>query len=68
VQTARSAEEALTIMQDVIPAVLIVDVMLLNMPGYDLCASVKHDKRLKDVPPFRLTTFKASVPLKCGIE
>jgi DNA-binding response OmpR family regulator len=66
VQTARSAEEALIIMQDLIPAVLIVDVILPGMSGYDLCSYVKHDRRLKNVPVVILSGRDSSEDFKTG--
>jgi two-component system, sensor histidine kinase ChiS len=66
VQTALSAEEALVVMQDVIPAVLVVDVMLPGMSGYDLCSYIKQDKRLKDVPVVILSGRDSSEDFKTG--
>jgi DNA-binding response OmpR family regulator len=50
VQTTETAELALQIMESIVPAVVIVDVSLPGMSGYDLCTVLKGDTRLKNIP------------------
>jgi CheY-like chemotaxis protein len=50
VQTAETAELALQIMEKIVPSVLVVDVSLPGMSGYDLCSVLKADKRLRNIP------------------
>jgi DNA-binding response OmpR family regulator len=56
VKTAASGEEALRMLQEFTPAVLILDVMMDGISGYDLCHVVKRDPRLQDVPVIFLTS------------
>src|SRR3984957_14441868 len=50
VKTASSGEEALTILREITPAVLILDVMMPGISGYDLCWFLKQEDCLKDIP------------------
>jgi DNA-binding response OmpR family regulator len=49
VKTASNGEEALTILRKSTPAVLILDVMIPGISGYDLCWLVKQEDRLSAV-------------------
>lgn len=56
VKKASSGEEALQILRELTPAVLIFDVMMPGISGYDLCYLVKSEPRLRDVPVVFLTS------------
>jgi putative two-component system response regulator len=66
VKTASSGEEALTILREITPAVLILDVMMAGMSGYDLCRLVKQEDRLKDIPVIFLTSRDKPKDYKTG--
>ena len=66
VKTASSGEEALTILGEITPAVLILDVMMPGISGYDLCRLVKQEKRLKDIPVIFLTSRDTPKDYKTG--
>lgn len=66
VKTASSGEEALTLLRDLKPAVLILDVMMDGVSGYDLCLLVKRDARLQDVPVIFLTSQGTPQDYKTG--
>jgi putative two-component system response regulator len=68
VKTAASAEEALKKLRELTPALLILDVMMSGMSGYDLCLVVKRDERLKDVPVIFLTSRGTPQDYKTGHE
>jgi DNA-binding response OmpR family regulator len=55
VQTASSGEEALKILGETSPNVLILDVMMPGISGYDVCHLVKREERLKHIPVIFLT-------------
>jgi DNA-binding response OmpR family regulator len=67
-KTATSGEEALRILRDMTPALLILDVMMDGISGYDLCHVVKRDPRLKDVPVIFLTSRGTPKDYKTGHE
>src|SRR5665213_3636242 len=68
VKTAASGEDALVILRDLTPAVLILDVMMEGISGYDLCHLVKRDTRLQDVPVIFLTSRGTPQDFQTGHE
>lgn len=68
VRTALSAEKALVLLKTLRPAVLISDVQMPGMTGYDLCQVVKRDKRLMDIPVIFLTAQGSPQDYKAGHE
>jgi two-component system, sensor histidine kinase ChiS len=66
VRTALSGGDALEILKSLTPAVLILDVMMDGISGYDLCHVVKRDKRLQGVPVIFLTSRGTPQDFKTG--
>ncbi|NDQ55477.1 MAG: response regulator [Acidipila sp.] len=68
VKTATSGEEALMMLREMVPDILILDVMMEGMSGYDVCHIAKTDKRLQDVPVIFLTGKDSPTDFKTGQE
>ena len=68
VKTAANGEDALRMLREFIPAVLILDVMMDGISGYDLCHVVKRDPRLQEVPVIFLTSRGTPQDYKTGHE
>lgn len=66
VRTAPNGEAALDTLKSLVPAVLITDVQMPRMSGYDLCQVVKRDKRLQDIPVIFLTAQGSPQDYKTG--
>jgi len=66
VRTAPNGEKALSLLRSFSPAVLITDVQMPGMSGYDLCSVVKHDERLATVPVVFLTAQGTPQDYKTG--
>ena len=66
VRKASSGEEALQILAELTPAVLIFDVMMPGISGYDLCYLVKREPRLADIPVVFLTSRGDPKDFKTG--
>src|SRR5712692_1967916 len=66
VKTASSGGEALKILSQIVPAALILDVMMPEISGYDLCYLVKSEERLKKFPVVFLTARGAPQDFKTG--
>ena len=49
--------EALAILEETIPAIVISDVVMPEMDGFTLCRSIKTDARLKEIPVVLLTAL-----------
>jgi DNA-binding response OmpR family regulator len=66
VKTAASGEDALKILAEMTPSVLILDVMMPGISGFDLCSLVKRDERLQNVPVVFLTSRGTPKDYKTG--
>jgi two-component system sensor histidine kinase ChiS len=55
VRTASNGEEALQMLRQIVPTVMILDVELPGMSGLDLCQIIKRNQRLARVPVIFLT-------------
>lgn len=50
IKTAASVTEALNVLEKLTPSVIILDIQLPGMHGFELCRILKKSSRLKDVP------------------
>ena len=55
VSTAEDGAEAMDMIRDSKPHLMILDVMMLNMSGYDVCRAVKSDPEFVDIQVMMLT-------------
>jgi len=58
--TAFSAEEALEKMKHIKPHIILSDIMMPGMDGFEFCRKVRNDKKLSDVEFIFLTAKEAS--------
>lgn len=68
VQTADSGEDALRLLNEILPAVLILDVEMPGLSGPDLCRQIKQDPRLRKVPVIFLSGKMRPTDYKLGHE
>jgi PAS domain S-box-containing protein len=54
---AENGKQALAILEKFIPDLVISDILMPEMDGYELCTRIKADKRLMDLPVILLTTL-----------
>lgn len=55
VAVADSAEAALEVLKNIIPDLILLDVMMPDIDGYELCELIKKQKKLKNIPVIFLT-------------
>ena len=55
--TARNGREALAIVQEIIPDLIICDLFMPEMDGFEFCSLVKADSRLATVPLIAVTAL-----------
>jgi two-component system sensor histidine kinase/response regulator len=71
-RTARNGEEALTFLPDFKPTIIISDIVMPGMDGYELCRRVKADPEIKNVPVILLTSlsdpYDVILGLQCGAD
>ena len=56
VLTARDGMDAVSLLQDNIPDIILLDIEMPRMDGYEVAAHVRNDPRLKDVPIIMITS------------
>jgi chemosensory pili system protein ChpA (sensor histidine kinase/response regulator) len=56
VMTAKDGVDALSILQDHLPDVILLDIEMPRMDGYELAAQVRADARLADIPIVMITS------------
>ncbi len=66
VKTAASGENALPLLKGAAPAVMITDVNMPGMSGFDLCQIVKREARLANMPVIFLTAQGSPQDYKTG--
>ncbi|MEI6437855.1 MAG: response regulator [Candidatus Omnitrophota bacterium] len=66
VTIAKDGLDALVILKKDKPDLLVVDVMMPEINGYDVCHSIKFDARLKDLPVVILTSRDQELDPRLG--
>lgn len=56
VMTARDGVDAISILQEHVPDVILLDIEMPRMDGYEVASHVRNDLRLKDVPIVMITS------------
>jgi chemosensory pili system protein ChpA (sensor histidine kinase/response regulator) len=56
VMTAKDGVDALSLMQEHVPDIILLDIEMPRMDGYEVAAQVRGDPRLKDVPIVMITS------------
>lgn len=68
ISVAEDGHEALAYLSKYKPAVVISDIIMPNMTGYELCQKIKSDGRLKDIPVILLTQLSDPTDVIKGLE
>lgn len=65
---AKSGAEALTILDDTPPDVILLDIMMPDMNGFDVCDCVKRSKAWRHIPIILVTALGGKEDLARGLE
>jgi DNA-binding response OmpR family regulator len=68
VLTAADGEEAVTIARAERPDIIVLDIMMPKMDGYEACKQIKGDPQTQDIPVILLTAKGREVDRKLGAE
>ena len=68
VKTAPSGQEALKLLRNTLPDVMILDVTMPGLSGFDLCHIVKRDERLQNVPVIFFTAQDSPKDFQAGMD
>ena len=68
VSAASSGKQALAIAADAVPDLILLDIMMPEMDGYETCRRLKADEKTKDIPVIFLTAKTAHEDIVQGFE
>lgn len=68
ITAARNGEEALTIARKIIPDLILLDINMPNLNGYEVCEALKEDFRTKDISIIFLSAQNSSVDEAHGLR
>ena len=68
VVTAADGEEAVAKARNEKPDIIVLDIMMPKMDGYEACRKLKADPKTKDIPVILLTAKGRDVDRKLGSE
>jgi signal transduction histidine kinase len=68
VRVARNGREALAVLAQEKPTLLISDITMPEMDGYELCRCIRQDQRLADLPVILLTALSDPEDVFKGLE
>lgn len=68
IKQAATAAEALAIIEKRLPDLVLLDIILPDMDGYDVCTILKHNSRTREIPIIFLTAKTDSEDLVRGFE
>jgi len=68
VTTAKDGLEGLNSLSESMPQLIISDVWMPNMNGFELCSSVKSDENIRDIPVILLTTLSDTMDIVNGLN
>lgn len=68
IKKAYDGQEALNIIKNYMPDLVLLDVMLPEIDGFTICKAIKQDIRLKNIPVIMLTAKKMEEDIVKGFE
>jgi len=54
--TAKDGVDAVTVLADTVPDVMLLDIEMPRMDGFELATIIRHDERLKNIPIIMITS------------
>jgi DNA-binding response OmpR family regulator len=66
--TAADGEEAVRLARSEKPDIIVLDIMMPKMDGYEACKQIKADPQTQDIPVILLTAKGREVDRKLGTE
>ena len=68
VTPAANGEEALALAREHVPELILMDVRMPKMTGYEACRHMKADEKLKNVPVIFLSAKGQEMEIQTGLE
>lgn len=68
VNTTSNGEEALQVASQTVPDLVLMDVRMPRMTGYDACRAMKSDPSLRDIPVVFLSAKGQDAEIQTGLD
>lgn len=68
VTPAANGEEALALARETVPELILMDVRMPKMTGYEACRHMKADEKLKNIPVIFLSAKGQETEIQTGLE
>lgn len=68
VNSVTNGEEAITLVRKTPPDLILLDLMLPGLSGYDVCKSIRQDERTRSIPIIMLTAKGEEADMVQGLE
>ncbi|NMM63672.1 diguanylate cyclase [Clostridium sp. P21] len=68
VKVAKNGVEALELIDESIPDLIVTDILMPKMDGYELCQKIKSDDKLKNIPVILLTSLADPIDVIRGLK
>ena len=68
VVAACNGEEAVTLARKEVPDLILMDVRMPRMTGYEACAAIKAEQNLKDIPVIFLSAKGQDSEIQAGLQ
>ncbi|MFZ3072830.1 MAG: response regulator, partial [Thermodesulfobacteriota bacterium] len=68
ISIAYNGKEALVLLKDHKPAIVVADILMPEMDGYELCKAIKSDSKFMDIPVLLLTQLSDPKEIIKGLE
>jgi CheY-like chemotaxis protein len=68
IETARDGAETMEKIQSVHPDLVLLDIMMPKMSGFEICRKVKRDEKLRDIPIVMVTALNEMSDIERGVE
>jgi two-component system cell cycle response regulator len=68
VRTARSGAEGLDLVRAEPPDLILLDVMMPNMSGFEVCTKLKSDPSTRDIPVLMVTALTDMTDIERGVQ
>ena len=72
VMAAENGNQALVLLRECLPTLIITDIIMPEMDGYELCKRIKQDERSQEIPVILLTSLTSAEDvlegLACGAD
>jgi two-component system, OmpR family, response regulator VanR len=68
VYKTKNGKEAIEYLDDHTPAIIISDIVMPEMDGYELCKKIKSDERMRNIPIILLTMLSEPEDVMKGLE